>query len=57
MSFHASQMFSKNVEKFLFHLCDENGFKMDMEDVITSGSLVTRDGAVIHELTKKLMDA
>ncbi len=55
MSYHASQMFSKNVEKFLFHLCDENGFKMDMEDEITSGSLVTKDGEVIHELTKSLM--
>ncbi|HIP83284.1 MAG TPA: Re/Si-specific NAD(P)(+) transhydrogenase subunit alpha [Desulfocapsa sulfexigens] len=55
MSYHASQMFSKNVEKFLFHLCDENGFKMDMEDEITSGSLVTKDGNVIHELTKSLM--
>lgn len=57
MSFHASQMFSKNVEKFLFHLCDENGFKMDMDDEITSGSLVTKDGNVIHELTKSLMTA
>lgn len=55
MSFHASQMFSKNVEKFLFHLCDENGFKMNMEDEITSGSLVTKDGEVIHALTKSLM--
>ncbi len=55
MSYHASQMFSKNIEKFLFHLCDENGFKMDMEDEITSGSLVTKDGNVIHELTKSLM--
>ncbi len=55
MSYHASQMFSKNIEKFLFHLCDENGFKMDMEDEITSGSLVTKDGQVIHELTKSLM--
>lgn len=55
MSFHASQMFSKNIEKFLFHLCDENGFKMNMEDEITSGSLVTKDGEIIHELTKSLM--
>jgi len=55
MSFHASQMFSKNIEKFLFHLCDENGFKMDMEDEITAGSLVTKDGEVIHKLTKQLM--
>ena len=55
MSYHASQMFSKNIEKFLFHLCDENGFKMNMEDEITKGSLVTKDGQVIHELTKSLM--
>lgn len=56
MAFHASQMFSKNVEKFLVHLCDEQGFKMDMEDEITSGSLVTRDGKVLHQLTRQLMD-
>jgi len=55
MSFHASQMFSRNIEKFLLHLCDENGFKMNMEDEITRGSLVTRGGKVIHELTSKLM--
>lgn len=55
MSFHASQMFSKNVEKFLFHLCDEKGFTMNMEDEITRGSLVTKDGEIMHELTKSLM--
>jgi NAD(P) transhydrogenase subunit alpha len=55
MSFHASQMFSRNIEKFLLHLCDENGFKMNMEDEITRGSLVTKGGRVIHELTSKLM--
>ncbi len=55
MSYHASQMFSKNVERFLFHLTDENGLKMDMTDEITSGSLVTRDGEILHAMTKKLM--
>ncbi|MFH2123507.1 MAG: Re/Si-specific NAD(P)(+) transhydrogenase subunit alpha [Pseudomonadota bacterium] len=55
MAFHASQMFSRNVEKFLLHLCDENGFKMNMDDEITRGSLVTKDGQVVHELTGKLM--
>jgi NAD(P) transhydrogenase subunit alpha len=55
MSFHASQMFSRNIEKFLIHLCDENGFKMNMDDEITRGSLVTKGGNVIHELTSKLM--
>jgi NAD(P) transhydrogenase subunit alpha len=56
MSFHASQMFSKNIEKFLFHLCDEKGFKFNMEDEITRGSLVTHQGGVIHEKTKKMME-
>ena len=55
MSFHASQMFSKNIEKFLFHLSDEKGFTMNMEDEITRGSLVTKDGDIMHELTKSLM--
>jgi NAD(P) transhydrogenase subunit alpha len=55
MSYHASQMFSKNVERFISHLSDENGFKMDMDDEITQKSLVTRDGEIIHAMTKKLM--
>ncbi|MDO9041930.1 MAG: Re/Si-specific NAD(P)(+) transhydrogenase subunit alpha [Desulfocapsaceae bacterium] len=55
MAFHASQMFSRNVEKFLLYLCDEKGFRMDMNDEITRGSLVTKDGKVFHELTSRLM--
>ncbi|HFQ81022.1 MAG TPA: Re/Si-specific NAD(P)(+) transhydrogenase subunit alpha [Desulfobacterales bacterium] len=56
MSYHASQMFSKNIERYLFHLCDEKGMKMDMDDEITSGSLITRDGEIIHARTKQLME-
>ena len=55
MSCHASQMFSKNIERFLLHLTDENGFKMDMEDEITAGSIITRGGEIIHAMTKKIM--
>lgn len=55
MSFHASQMFSKNIERFLFHLCDEKGFKMNMDDEITAGSIVTKGGEIIHALTKKII--
>lgn len=55
MSFHASQMFSRNIEKFLLHLCDDKGFKMNMDDEITRGSLVTKGGQIMHELTSKLM--
>jgi len=57
MSFHASQMFSKNIEKYLLHLTDENGFKLDMEDEITKGSMITHQGKVVHEMTLKIMSA
>lgn len=55
MAFHASQMFSKNIEKYLLHLADEKGFKMDMEDEITKGSVITFNGEVVHEMTLKSM--
>lgn len=55
MAYHASQMFSKNIEKYLSHLCDGNGFKMDMDDEITAGSLVTHRGDIVHARTREIM--
>jgi len=47
--YHASQMFSKNVTTFLLHLIDKEGnFQLDTEDEITAGTLVARDGKVVH---------
>ena len=57
MAVHASQMFSKNVEKFLVHLAEKDGskLKLDMEDEITAGSMITRDGEVVNEMVKQFM--
>ncbi len=55
--FHASQMFAKNIEKFLLHLTGDDGLKLDMADEITRGSLITHDGKVVQEMTLKLMNA
>jgi NAD(P) transhydrogenase subunit alpha len=57
MSYHASQMFSKNIERFLFHLTDENGFKLDLQDEITKGSMITHKGEIVHPMTLKTMEA
>jgi NAD(P) transhydrogenase subunit alpha len=56
---HASQMFSKNVEKFLVHLSEKDGskLKLEMEDEITYGSLVTHNGEVVHRMTRESMEA
>ena len=45
---NASELFAKNVSNFLLHLTEENNFKWDMEDEITSGSLIIRDGKLVH---------
>ncbi len=45
----ASQMFSHNVVSFLEHLTGEDGnIKLDLEDELTVGTLVARDGVIVH---------
>ncbi len=53
MSTHASQMYSKNIEKFLFHLADAKGLKMDLNDEITRGSLITHQGEIMNKGVKE----
>ena len=45
----ASQLFSNNVVNLLKHLTEDNGeLRLDEEDEITAGTLVARNGAVVH---------
>jgi NAD(P) transhydrogenase subunit alpha len=53
--FHASQMFSKNVATFLLHLVGEGTVRIDPEDEITAGTLVTHQGKIVHPLVLELM--
>ena len=41
---HASQMYSRNMEKLLLHLTREGALALDFNDEITRGSVVTHDG-------------
>jgi NAD(P) transhydrogenase subunit alpha len=50
-------MFSKNVATFLLHLAKEGTITLDTEDEITAGTLVTRDGAVVHPRVLEAMNA
>jgi NAD(P) transhydrogenase subunit alpha len=45
----ASMMFAKNITTFLAHLLEDGMLVVDLEDEITRGTLLTRDGAVVHE--------
>ncbi len=51
--FHASQMYAKNAATFLAHLITKEGeLAIDLEDEITSGTLVAQNGEVVHERVK-----
>jgi NAD(P) transhydrogenase subunit alpha len=52
--YHASQMYSKNITTFLLHLVKEGEVVIDLDDEITRGTLITRDGSVVHE---RVLDA
>jgi NAD(P) transhydrogenase subunit alpha len=47
--YHASQMYAKNVVTFLMNMVDKEGnLKLDLEDEIVRGTMVTRDGEIVH---------
>ena len=55
--YHASQMYAKNISTLLLHLVKEGALALDLEDEITAGTLVSRDGAVVHARIRDLPGA
>jgi len=49
---HASQMWSRNMEKLLAHVSKDGAFALDTRDEIVRGCLVTRGGEIVHEATR-----
>jgi NAD(P) transhydrogenase subunit alpha len=57
--YHASQMYSKNIITFLQHLLGKDGataprLALNQEDEITRETLLTRDGAVVHQRVREM---
>lgn len=57
LSTNASQLYAVNISTLLLHLADENGFKWEMEEEITKGSLITHQGNLVHSFTKSILEA
>lgn len=55
MPYHASQMYAKNLVTFLLHLVKEGKVQFDLADEITSGTLMCRDGEVIHGRLRQIL--
>jgi NAD(P) transhydrogenase subunit alpha len=45
---NASDLYARNVAAFLTHLATKDGFKWEMEEEITKGSLITHKGQAVH---------
>ena len=54
--YHASQMYSKNIATFLLHLVKKGELTINREDEITSGTLLTCDGDVVHPQIREILD-
>jgi NAD(P) transhydrogenase subunit alpha len=45
---NASELYAKNISTFLIHLANKDGFKWEMEEEITKGSLIVHNGKAVH---------
>jgi NAD(P) transhydrogenase subunit alpha len=44
---NASESYSKNIYAFLTHLANKDGFKWEMEEEITKGTLICKEGNLL----------
>ncbi len=50
---NASDLYARNIQTLLLHLATSEGFKWEMEEAITQGSLITHQGVIVHPSLKK----
>jgi NAD(P) transhydrogenase subunit alpha len=50
---HASQMWSRNMEKLLFHVTKDGALVCDPKDEIVRGCMITQGGAIVQEASRK----
>jgi H+-translocating NAD(P) transhydrogenase subunit alpha len=50
---NASDLYAKNISTFLYHLASKDGFKWEMEEEITKGSLIVHKGVPVHPSVKQ----
>jgi NAD(P) transhydrogenase subunit alpha len=51
MPYHASQLYSRNVYALLSNMLKDGTLVLDMDDEITRGTTIVRDGKIVHQPT------
>jgi NAD(P) transhydrogenase subunit alpha len=52
----ASRMFSRNIQSFLQGIVKDGELNLDFEDEVVSGTCITHEGKVVHEIVKKAIE-
>ena len=52
---NASELYAKNISTLLLHLATKDGFKWEMDEDITKGSLIVHNGELVHAFTKEIL--
>jgi NAD(P) transhydrogenase subunit alpha len=53
VAFHASQAFSRNIEKLLLHVTADGNWKIDLNEEITKGCVITKEGEIVQAKCKE----
>jgi len=56
MPLHGSMLYSRNLTTFVLEFWKDNRFNLDLEDEIIAGALITHDGQVRHEPTRRALE-
>ncbi len=57
LAVNASELFAKNISALLTHLATKESFKLELEEEITKGCLITHEGYLVHLQTKNILNA
>jgi H+-translocating NAD(P) transhydrogenase subunit alpha len=55
MAAGASQFYARNISTFLLHFLKDGSMNYDFDDEITSATVISHDGNVVHDQTKSLL--
>ena len=56
MPLHGSTLYSRNLTTFILEFWKDDKFNLDLEDEIIAGALITHEGQVRHEPTRKALE-
>jgi NAD(P) transhydrogenase subunit alpha len=53
----ASQMYSRNMEKLVFHMMGDGALKIDLNEEITKGCVITHAGEIVNSRVAEVATA